>query len=1145
MDGSRRSPDHPLLHAIWLVAGVFLAACSGEEIAPGPSAALGEASSPLPEGPPPHRAQAITAGGLHACALLKTGALKCWGENGSGQLGIGDANDRGDGPGEMGAALTASFGGNITAIAAGALHTCALHRVPSSSEIVVKCWGNSAYGQIARPDGLGATGDQPGELWIGSYAVELADMSTSANAAKAVAAGDAHTCAIREDDKLKCWGHNQYGQLGLGDQNHRGDGESEMYGTPTIPLGAGRIAKAIALGGFHTCALLDDSTIKCWGRNDLRQLGLGDTLTRGATPGTVPASLPVVQLGIPGNGAKALAAGMYHTCAILSDDMVKCWGLNLHGETGQGHSATTGAMPNNTDPVPLGGPVKAIAAGAGHTCALLSSGAVKCWGANSYGQLGLGHQNPVGASPGQIEVVAAVDLGPGRTAKAISAGQSFTCALLDTDEVKCWGAAGSGALGHPGCSGVTPHCGDEPGEMGAALPVVDLGPDEISIGGCGSPAVVLHDTFLHEAAPDSFLCLYGAGRPLNLAEVPRGASGNWAGAVRSMEFDLPSGDPNQGVLLSRSVCEEVGCPSQHFTGVDTAGWINADPSGQTADLVTLYKLEKPPTAADMAPGVLRWTVTDHHLTSAEVADLVDTRTFVWDGDRNPAAWNADGVKALSGLYMPSAGLDDGALPPCLENDDCLLHGYRCRNVLGPEANYWDKVCRRDTPRACTTDAECNLAGIAEIPGACKDNVCQINVQAHRMIEYDYWNTTHPDWILYQCNPANPTATPPRTLANAAWAEGPGGNQLMLDFTNPAFVEEMLNRIHTRWPSANFDSLSLDAVYIANYRAACGVFAETWKPMFSARNGYNPTLCSPGASGCCNPVPNESCADPESEDCLVKDGYCDFRYTRAVTKLLKRMRDEMHKYGKRLHANLGYTGSLGPAYSIDHADPTLNDIFKTLDGVLDEGGFNYNMCGYLSYDGSYSCPSRGFTGQQASYWSNTHNYMLRVQEDSKPYYLKTGFVIPGAVAPTAAQIEWALASYSVSDRGLASLYVTIEKDPRGEWDHAQLRVDLGPPCEDAQVVYEPAGTKRKALVRRYRHGLVAVNFGEPPPSPAPGGGPVTVALPTMSIDDPDPAVAKYFAWNGSDAYDAPVTGASIVVPPLQGRVLVKQGAPLCE
>jgi alpha-tubulin suppressor-like RCC1 family protein len=144
------------------------------------------------------------------------------------------------------------------------------------------------------------------------------------------------------DGSVKCWGDNSGGVLGLGDKNHHGDGPDEMGDNlRTVNLGTNKTAEAIAAGEVHTCAILNDGSVKCWGFNGSGQLGLGDTIGRGAEPTDMGDNLRTVNLGA-GKTAKKIAAGGDHTCAILNDGSVKCWGANSRGALGLGDKNNRG-----------------------------------------------------------------------------------------------------------------------------------------------------------------------------------------------------------------------------------------------------------------------------------------------------------------------------------------------------------------------------------------------------------------------------------------------------------------------------------------------------------------------------------------------------------------------------------------------------------------------------------------------------------------------------------------------------------------------------------------------------------------------------------------------------------------------------------
>lgn len=204
--------------------------------------------------------------------------------------------------------------------------------------------GGNFYGQL----GLGNTiarGDQMGEM---ATNLPSLDFDTGVTATR-ISAGDMHTCAQLSPVVLKCWGNNSFGQLGLGDTNHCGDEPNEMGANlEAVDVGVppGIIIKDIRAGGTHSCVLLSDGTVKCWGKNDFGQLGLGDKNARGDELGEMGESLPIVNLGA-GVIATEVHAGHSHTCALLSSGRVKCWGRSVYGQLGQSDTITRGDEPGD------------------------------------------------------------------------------------------------------------------------------------------------------------------------------------------------------------------------------------------------------------------------------------------------------------------------------------------------------------------------------------------------------------------------------------------------------------------------------------------------------------------------------------------------------------------------------------------------------------------------------------------------------------------------------------------------------------------------------------------------------------------------------------------------------------------------------
>jgi alpha-tubulin suppressor-like RCC1 family protein len=361
-----------------------------------------------------HAVDAIAAGNDHTCAILAGGALRCWGRNDSGQLGLGDAVNRGDQPAQLGDALpTVDVGGAaVTAVAAGAAHTCA---VLDGGE--VKCWGEGIYGQL----GLGR---------LESHAAPTVAVALPA-AAASVVAGAEFSCALLTDGRVTCWGAGERGALGLGDRLGRVEPDG------TVKLGATAIA--IAAGDHHACALLASHALACWGANDRGQLGLGDTQDR-SQPATV---------ALTGSaGVIAVGARLDSTCVLRDGGQVTCWGANDRGQLGLG-DAEDRAAPAASVALGTARRASALSVGGAFACALLDTAQAKCWGDNVTSQLGAALRGPAyGDGPSETgDFLPVAFQGGGRSVRAIASGRAHTCAILDTGDVRCWGDNGEGQLG--------------------------------------------------------------------------------------------------------------------------------------------------------------------------------------------------------------------------------------------------------------------------------------------------------------------------------------------------------------------------------------------------------------------------------------------------------------------------------------------------------------------------------------------------------------------------------------------------------------------------------------------------------------------------------------------------------------------------
>ena len=389
----------------------------------------------------------ISAGNFHTCALHRDGAVSCWGSD--ARIGLDSEDSRIPGIAQG------------TAVRSGDRHTCVLHE-----DGTITCWGSNDFGQLgilgisvffedsAMPmtvtgitDALQITAgdkhtcalrrEKTVSCWgaYGSYLVaqfieELLETPFAGSptpsqinditGAASVASGGDHFCALHEDGAISCWGPDDYNSFG--------------YPASLQSDAARRIqditdATAITAGKRHTCALHEGGAISCWGSNDFGMLGNEDAAEEFTEYSPVPVKVENI------NDATAIAAGSLHTCALHEDGTVSCWGQNWYGQLG------SGTLRNLVAPEKVAGitDATAIAAGGSHTCALQEGGVISCWGNNDQGQLGISQSLRLSAVPMQAEVA--------QDAYMLAAGSSHTCALLEEGSITCWGDNTYGQLG--------------------------------------------------------------------------------------------------------------------------------------------------------------------------------------------------------------------------------------------------------------------------------------------------------------------------------------------------------------------------------------------------------------------------------------------------------------------------------------------------------------------------------------------------------------------------------------------------------------------------------------------------------------------------------------------------------------------------
>lgn len=334
----------------------------------------------------------IASGYDFTCAITAAGGVKCWGNNSYGQLGNGTTNNS-----STPVAVTGLSSG-VKDIAAGRYSTCAI-----LSGGAAKCWGYNGSGQV----GDGTTSNR-------STPVAVSGLSSGTSK---ITVGWYHACAINSAGAALCWGDGNNGKLG--------NGTTAAKSVPTQVTGLTSGVVAITGGYEHTCATLSSGGVQCWGYNNRGQLGNGTTAS---------SSVPVTVSGL--TNAISVEGGDEFSCAVTQAGGAKCWGGNSSGQLGNSTN-TTSSVPVNVTGLSSG--VARLDAWNGHTCVVTTAGAAKCWGYNTYGQVGngtTGHKNaPVDVSGLSSGVV------------GVSTGGGSVCAILTDSTVKCWGWNSSGQLG--------------------------------------------------------------------------------------------------------------------------------------------------------------------------------------------------------------------------------------------------------------------------------------------------------------------------------------------------------------------------------------------------------------------------------------------------------------------------------------------------------------------------------------------------------------------------------------------------------------------------------------------------------------------------------------------------------------------------
>jgi len=409
----------------------------------------------------------------HMCIVTKSMNLKCWGYNANGQLGYGDTITRGDSSNEMSDYLPLiNLDGNVISVQIGSEFTC----VQLSSNLEVKCFGHNSFGQLGYED-LDHRGDGPGEM--GSY-LSTINFGSNIIVSQLEVGGD-FSLILTDSGQIKAWGRNINGNLGYGDTFNRGDDSNEMgeY-LSTVDLGSSGSKPILVNAAFDcSCAIFDNNDIKCWGLNSDGVLGLeivGDT-TIGDEPNEMGDNLST--LNFPSGVVISSLHGHYkHLGGLSTLGQLFTWGRGNDGRLGGGDSTSIGDNVNE-----MGNYLEAVNVGSGrttlqfqggdkHSCALLDNYQMKCFGSGADGMTGYGDIFTRGNSASEMgDYLRYLDLGSNLNPIHIAAQFKHSCAVLNDNSMKCFGRNDEGQLGQ----GNTTSIGSGPNEMGDYLEPINLG----------------------------------------------------------------------------------------------------------------------------------------------------------------------------------------------------------------------------------------------------------------------------------------------------------------------------------------------------------------------------------------------------------------------------------------------------------------------------------------------------------------------------------------------------------------------------------------------------------------------------------------------------------------------------------------------
>ena len=427
----------------------------------------------------------ISVGQDYACAVTLGGGAQCWGLNSTGQLGVGTST----GPetcqtqfsdpypcSKVPADVTGLDSG-VTKISAGSAHTCAVQNGAA------KCWGQNTYGQLGNGDPNGPDTCMLPSVGDVSCSTTPVQVSGLTSGVVDISVGGTHSCALLDTGGVKCWGDNFFGTIG--------DGTTDQRNTPVDVSNLASGVEQLSAGASGGCAVMDGGgPVRCWGTNNLGQLGIGNNTGPDVCNGFKCSTMPVNVSGLS-DGVRKVSAASNSACALLDSGEVRCWGSNFQGQMGDSDShgpddcvQGPGETPCSLTPRAVPGLSDIDALGESndeHYC-VVRDGDIMCWGANRFGELGNGASGPDTCPDGLKCSQSPVNVaGLNDDAEDVSTGGSNGCARTADAGIKCWGDEFYGTIGDDGNSdGLTPK--DVQGLEGGVTPTASPAPMQLPWG---------------------------------------------------------------------------------------------------------------------------------------------------------------------------------------------------------------------------------------------------------------------------------------------------------------------------------------------------------------------------------------------------------------------------------------------------------------------------------------------------------------------------------------------------------------------------------------------------------------------------------------------------------------------------------------